>query len=97
MPDVTASLGVAWTPKAEARYGFAVDYVGEQDDFDFSAFPAARVTLDDYILVSATAEWSLTDRIALRLRGDNLLDERAQDVFGYAAPGAGLYAGLVLR
>ncbi len=97
VPNITASLSASWTPKEGQSFGLALDYVGEQDDFDFASFPAARVTLDDYVLVSAHAEWALSDRVALTLRGDNLLDEKAQDVFGYATPGAGAYVGLRLR
>jgi vitamin B12 transporter len=83
--------------KDGARFGAALDFVGEQDDFNFGVFPQERVTLDSYVLLSATAEWPLTERISLTLRGENLLDEEATDVFGYANPGAAGFIGLKLR
>ncbi|MEM5516964.1 TonB-dependent receptor [Henriciella sp. AS95] len=98
VPEWTGSLAVSWQPNENgARYGAALDYVGEQDDFNFGVFPTERVTLDAYTLFSATAEIPLNDRIALTLRGQNLLDEDAVDVLGYASPGAAGFIGLKLR
>jgi vitamin B12 transporter len=99
VPSETASLAVDYRPEAwkGGRLGLAFDYVGEQDDFDFGAFPAARVTLDSYVLASATAEWPLTDRLAFTLRGENLFDETVTDVLGFNGPGAGVFVGLKLR
>ncbi len=99
VPSETASLSLDYRPQAWAggRAGLAFDYVGEQDDFDFGAFPAARVTLDSYVLASASAEWPLNDQVAVTLRGENLFDEEVTDVFGFRGPGAGLFIGLRLR
>lgn len=98
VPKQTASLAVLWAPEdAGWHAGAAVDFVGEQDDFDFGSFPSRRVTLDSYFLVSANAEYPVTDRISLTLRGENLLDEDISDVYGYATPGAAVYLGLKLR
>ncbi len=98
VPEWTGSVAVSWQPEKDgARYGAALDYVGEQDDFDFGAFPSERVTLDSYTLLSASAEWPVAERIALTLRGENLLDQDAVDVFGYASPGAAVFVGLKLR
>ena len=99
VPSETASLAVDYRPDSwrGGRLGLAFDYVGEQDDFDFGAVPAARVTLDSYVLASATAEWPVTERIALTLRGENLFDETVTDVFGFNGPGAGVYIGVRLR
>lgn len=99
VPNATASFGFDWrSPNTDGlRVGGALDYVGEQDDFNFGTFPAARVTLDSYILASLTAEYPLSQRISLTLRGENLFDEPAIDVLGFHAPGAGVFVGLKLR
>ena len=98
VPGSTASLSVDWQPDADGlRVGAALDYVGEQDDFDFGSFPARQVTLDAYTLFSASFEVPLTERMALTLRGENLFDETAADVYGYETPGAGVFIGLKLR
>ena len=98
VPGMTASLAANWTVSDNGmRLGAALDYVGEQDDFDFGTSPSTRVTLDAYTLASLTAEIPVTDRLAVTLRGTNLFDESVTDVFGYRGPGAGAFIGLKLR
>ncbi|MEO0816838.1 MAG: TonB-dependent receptor [Pseudomonadota bacterium] len=99
VPSETASLALDYRPAdwKGGRIGVAFDYVGEQDDFDFAAFPAARVTLDSYVLASATLEVPMGERLAFTLRGENLFDEDATDVFGFTSPGAGLFVGIKVR
>jgi vitamin B12 transporter len=98
VPDMTASLSADWQVREDGlRLGLALDHVGEQGDFDFGPFPSRFVSLDAYTLAALTAEYPLTERLALTLRGENLLDETATDVFGYNGPGAGVYVGLKLR
>lgn len=98
VPDQTASLSVDWRVREDGlRIGAALDYVGEQGDFDFGPFPARAVALDAYTLLSASLEYPVSDRVAVTLRGENLMDETATDVFGYNAPGAGVYVGLKLK
>ena len=99
VPEETASLSIDYRPERwrGGRVGLAFDYVGDQDDFDFGVFPAARVALDSYVLASASAEIPLSDRLSVTLRAENLLDETATDVFGFNAPGAGLFVGFKVR
>ena len=73
--------------------------VGDRADRDFSAFPAAPVTLAAYSLVSFGGELKLVEAVrgrpgfALTVRGENLLDHSYQETFGFMAPGRSLYAG----
>lgn len=98
VPDMTASLSADWQVQADGlRLSLALDHVGEQSDFDFGPFPSRLVGLDAYTLASLTAEYPITDRLAVTLRGENLLDETATDVFGYNGPGAGVFVGLKLK
>jgi vitamin B12 transporter len=98
VPDMTASLSADWQVQEDGlQLGLALDHVGEQGDFDFGPFPSRLVALDAYTLATLTAEYPVTDRIAVTLRGENLLDETATDVFGYNGPGAGVFVGLKLR
>ncbi len=98
VPELTASLSADWQARPDGlRLGLALDHVGEQGDFDFGPFPARRVSLKAYTLASFTLDHPLTDRIAVTLRAENLLDQTATDVFGYNGPGAGAFVGLRLR
>ena len=97
VPGETASLSLAWrSPDKEGvRAGLAFDYVADQRDTDFGSFQT--VNLDAYTLVSASAEYPVSERISLTLRGENLLDEDAIDVIGFNKPGAGVFVGLKIR
>lgn len=98
VPEATASLAADWQVSPNGlRLGAALDYVGDQGDFDFGPFPARLVSLDAYTLFSLTAEYPLTERLAVTLRGENIFDEKPTDVYGYNAPGAGVFIGLKLR
>ena len=77
--------------------GAAASYVGRRRDADFDTFPATRVTLDDYVLLSARAEYRIAERIGLFVRGENLGDADYQDVVGYETPGRGVHAGVRFR
>ena len=99
VPEFTASAALNWqsTQKEGLRAGIALDYVGTQDDFNFGTFPAERVELDSYALLSATFEYPVLQDFALTLRGDNLLDETVTDVFGFNGPGAGIFVGFKIQ
>jgi vitamin B12 transporter len=95
-PERLASLTVDWHPAGLAWSGaLTVDHTGEQIDTDFGSFQT--VTLDAYTLVGGQIRWAASDHFELYVRGENLLDEEYQDVFGYHTPGRGLYLGLRLR
>ena len=75
----------------------AIAYVGKRRDMDFDSFPARAVTLDDYLLGSASVDWRISDVLEAFVRTENAFDARYQDVFGYRTPGRRAYAGLRLR
>lgn len=97
VPDWTGSLAINWQSAVTEGFqaGLALDYVGDQLDTDFGTFQT--VTLDEYVLVSGTFEYPISQKLSVTLRGENLLDADVQDVFGYHAPGAAAFIGLKLR
>ncbi len=97
VPDWTAALSASWQSEAGWRAGVAVDLVGEQTDLNFGTFPATTVTLPVYALLSASADVPVTERLAITLRGENLADSAAQDVFGFNRTGAAGFIGLRFR
>lgn len=78
-------------------FGAGLSYVGKRVDSDFDLFPAARVTLDDYLLASLKLGYQLTDAIEAYARVENGFDADYQDVVGYATAGRTVYAGLRFR
>ena len=95
-PERLGSLTLDWHPVDAAWSGaLTVDHTGEQTDTDFGTFQ--DVTLDAYTLVGGQLRWQVGGGVEIYARGENLLDEEYQDVFGYHTPGRGLYLGLRLR
>jgi len=80
-----------------ANFNLGIRYNGPQTDLVFNSFfPVETVTkkLGGYGLVNAGFAWQVTDQVQLFARGENLLDESYQEVFGYGAPGIAVFAGL---
>ena len=76
-----------------------VSYTGEQDDryFPPPVFAPETVELDSYVVVDVAASYSLTPRIALYGRIDNLFDEDYANVFGFRSPARGAHAGVRMQ
>lgn len=95
-PRHSASLsGNRWFGPVQLSAKIA--YVGKRRDMDFDSFPARPVTLDDYLLASASIDWRISDALEAFVRTENAFDADYQDVFGYRTPGRTAYAGLRLR
>jgi len=69
-------------------------YVGKRDDYDYSSWPATRVTLGSYTLVNLAASYDVTRNIQVTGRVNNLFDKNYEEVFGYGTPGISGYAGI---
>ena len=91
-PDFIASASVAYSPVDTLSFTATLDHNGSQLDTDFGTFQ--NVTLDAFTLLGLNAAYNVSDTVSLTLRGDNLLDEDYQEVFGYASPGRTLYGGV---
>lgn len=95
-PERLASLTLDWHPvEGEFSGSLTIDHTGDQTDTDFGTFQP--VTLDAYTLVGGQMRWQATDQVEFYVRGENLLDEDYQDVFGFFTQGRGLYLGLRFR
>jgi len=94
-PERLASLTLSWVPiDGPLSASVTLDHTGDQTDTDFGIFQP--VVLDAYTLVGGQVGWEVREGVEIYARGDNLLDEEYQDVFGYHTPGRGLFLGLRL-
>lgn len=85
------------------RFHFAAVYNGRRDDL---AFRVGATPFDPWTneIVALDAIWRLSAAVSYKLRPDleifgrveNILDDRGQEVFGYAQPGVAAFAGLRL-
>ncbi|MEX2045453.1 MAG: TonB-dependent receptor, partial [Opitutus sp.] len=78
---LSAGAGVTWTAQRE----------------DVHAATFATVDGEDFTVVRFYGAWDASERVSLKLRIENLLDERYEEVHGYPATGFGAFAGVELR
>ena len=94
-PRHTGSLQAAWRSTG-GRFDavVAADYSGTRTD-QFFGPPTFNETvkLGSFWLVDMTAQYQLTDSVTLMARGQNLLDEDYEEVFGYNTLGRTAYIG----
>jgi len=98
-PEKSGSISLHYASSNDlSRVSLQVLHNGKNQDSEFIFSTAEdRVTLSSYTLVNLTASYQLKPNVTLYLRGENLLDDDYQQVFGYQAPGVGVYAGLKAR
>ena len=98
-PEKSGSISLHYASSNDlSRVSLQVLHNGKNQDSEFIFSTAEdRVTLSSYTLVNLTASYQLKPNVTLYLRGENLLDDDYQQVFGYQAPGVGVFAGLKAR
>ena len=87
--DVWRNLGRGFS------VGAGVQFVAQRQDVDALTF--ATVDAPDYTVVRAYAAWAVNDRVTVKVHVENLLDEHYEEVNGYPALGARVFAGIVVR
>lgn len=98
-PKHLGSLNVTYRfLKNRATLDLGLNYNGTMQDNEFIfATPETLVTLDDYVLGTVAASYNVTDAVQVYGRVENLLGEDYQEVFGFASPGFGAYAGIRIK
>ena len=87
--NVSATLNVdQWT------LGGTWAWVGKRIDNDYSTWPATKVVLKDYSLVSLAGSYHLTEQVDITARVENAFNEKYQDVVGYNTMGRTAYVGV---
>ena len=77
----------------------ALRHTGERSDRDFATFPATPVMLPAYTVVDLAAEFQVaaaraaSPGLTLTLRAENLTGAQYEEVWGFVAPGRGVYLG----
>jgi vitamin B12 transporter len=77
-----------------------IRWTGSRSDRDFSSWPGLPVELSSYTLLNVGVDVDILSGeggrpgIDLQVRGENLLDERYQEVFGFDAPGRAFLVGI---
>jgi vitamin B12 transporter len=72
--------------------GAGVLSVVKRQDVDAQSY--ATIDAPDYTVARLYAAWMVSDRVTVKVRVENLLDEHFEEVNGYPALGAGAFAGV---
>lgn len=88
-----------------ANYGFLEDrranlnvglrYTGPQRDTAFG--PLRQVTLKGYALLDIALSYRVNEHVELFARGENLLDQRYEEIYTFGTPGIAGYGGMRIR
>jgi len=90
--SVTGHLSFA---DERGKASFSVIYNGATQDNEFiSATPQTRAPIASTALLNASVSYAVSNRFSLFARGQNLLDKKYQQVFGYRAPGVTASVGI---
>jgi vitamin B12 transporter len=87
--DVWRNLGRGFS------VGAGVQFVAQRQDVDALTF--ATVDAPDYTVVRAYAAWVVTEHVTVKVHVENFLNEHYEEVNGYPALGARVFAGVVVR
>lgn len=74
-----------------------VRHMADTLDTDLGAFPSRRVALEDPVVANVAASYLVTQRLELKLRVENVLDEQYQTELGYGTADRAAYAGVRYR
>jgi vitamin B12 transporter len=83
-------------PDNKTKASVTVIHNGKMDDDQFFGGPL-RVTLSEYTIVNAKLSYDLTPTSQIYIRGENILNEKYEEVFSYRSPGATVLLGLRMR
>ncbi|MCZ0738720.1 TonB-dependent receptor plug domain-containing protein [Phreatobacter sp. AB_2022a] len=97
-PKHAASLSaVASFAEDRGKLSVTVAHNGGMRDRFFGPLGPTDVYLRSYTLVGAQLSYDVTRNVTAYVRGENIFAQRYQEVFGYNAAGAAVYAGLRVR
>ncbi len=97
-PEHAFAATASMTVRERLTLDLSLRRVGSRDDRNFASWPATPVELSAYSVVDLGANLRLfgggsRPAVALTFRADNLLDAHYEEVWGFPAPGRGIYVG----
>jgi vitamin B12 transporter len=72
--------------------GVGAAFVAQREDVHAQTF--RTIDGEDYSVARVYAAWQATPRLAVKVRMENVLDEKYEEVHGYPALGRGAFAGV---
>jgi vitamin B12 transporter len=93
-PRNTLNFTAYYTPIAPLTFSVGGTWVMGRQDFDATTF--TQIDAPDYVVLRASATYTINKYVTLFARGENLADEHYQPVLGFPALGVGGYGGITI-
>lgn len=75
--------------------GTGLAFAAQREDVDAATF--ATIHAEDYTVLRLYGAWQLNPRVTLKVRLENLLNEKYEEVNGYPQLGRGVFAGVEVK
>ncbi|MCP5156871.1 MAG: TonB-dependent receptor [Ectothiorhodospiraceae bacterium] len=97
-PRHTGSVSLDWRDTDDrAAVSVSLDFgAGAVDDEFVFATPQSRVDLGSYALLNVAGRYRIAPSVSALARVENLLDDGYEEVYGFRAPGLGVFVGLAV-
>ena len=94
-PQNSFDVLTTWNPTEKLTLTADIAYKGRW--YDVNNYGAGDIFAPHYTLVNMSATYQLLPKLALYIRGTNLLNRRYQDPNGYLAPTLGVFGGIKIN
>jgi vitamin B12 transporter len=94
-PRNSATADTSYDSPTGLNIGAGVTFASGRRDIDAATF--ATIDGEDYTVARLYAAWKLRQDLTLKVRLENLLNEKYEPVNGYPAPGFGAFGGIEWR
>ncbi len=92
-PKHTFSAALDWRPRAEWQIGASVQGVNDRLATDYNVFPSVQLAPTGYTTARVYASWQVREQLTLRVRAENVLNQKYEETYGFPANGAALFFG----
>lgn len=83
-------------PSSVCTLGAGLHFVGGREDtvFDPVTYASKQVDVENYVTARVFASWQASDKVLLKLRIENALNEKYSDAIGYSALSCGIFSSV---
>jgi vitamin B12 transporter len=94
--NIASFNATVFSPDERLSGTLTLRYNGRQSDVAYTdpSYIPVSVDLKEYVLVNLNAEFKITPHVAIYGRIENLIDEKYEEVFSFAAQGRAAYGGV---
>ena len=97
LPRNVVSLDTSYQFFGKWLLGCGASFVAGREGTDFSAFPSAKVKLEDYYTLRVYTRYDFNDHFAIFARAENITGQKYETTLGYPALRSAVYGGAEVK